>query len=155
MNNIEKLIQQSLQYRDLIDEYAALATQCSLSDTEADRIQAILDQAESEPLLYFLIDEIDHCLAHQQGLIDAKFIQNQQERLHKTMDQNRLEQILQEIQARSVNFTRKKIEQCQIYLHKQVFYNGAIDGVYGPKTKAAIDLLQQEKNIDFELWSIC
>ncbi len=81
MNDLERLAQAPLRYRDLIHEYCALVTRHCLLDSEFNRLLEILKLAEEDTLLSFLLNEIDHFLASELNLIDEAFIQNQQEKL--------------------------------------------------------------------------
>jgi hypothetical protein len=70
----------------VIQEYYRLVCQPTLSEREADRLQEILEQAQQDLMLDFLIDEFDHILGHELGLIHEKFIQEQQDRLKPLID---------------------------------------------------------------------
>jgi hypothetical protein len=155
MNNMEIMVEHSLEYRNIIHDYWTLASRPTLTESEADRLEQILHKAQSEPLLEFLLDEIDHILAHELGLLDEQFIKHQQDELRKAIDQAWCEQVLLEIRNRS--------KAIQTYLKGKGFYTGAIDGQIGPRTQEAIALLKKEANLKFErleffdveTWSIC
>jgi hypothetical protein len=70
----------------VIQEYYRLVCQPTLSEKEADRLREILEQAQQDLMLDFLIDEFDHILGHELGLIHEKFIQEQQDRLKPLID---------------------------------------------------------------------
>ncbi|MDJ0708433.1 MAG: hypothetical protein QNJ46_34620 [Leptolyngbyaceae cyanobacterium MO_188.B28] len=123
MDNVT--IQESLlKYKELVYEYCALAVKCTLTDEAADRMVEILQKAESEPLLSFLIDEADHLVAHELGLIDGQLINQQQAKLQQRIETNWIDQLLLDIQLHP-----RKLQQ---FLKEQGLYKGAIDGVCGP-----------------------
>lgn len=149
MNDIEVLVQESLKYTEIIHEYCTLASQQTLTEQQASRLEEILEKAQSDSWLDFLIDEADHILAHELGLIKEQVIQHQQSGLKKSLDRLWCEQVLQEIHQRNQS---KKIQR---YLQERGLYKGAIDGEIGPYTKTAIELLKKESPSDFErtdLW---
>lgn len=55
---------------DLVLEYAKLATQASLTDTEADRLDEILEMATENPTLNFWMTELEHLISHRLGLLN-------------------------------------------------------------------------------------
>ena len=59
-------------YRPLFSEYCQLATCSELSEAQADRMLEILDRAQEDSILDFLIAEADHIIAHEQGLMEEK-----------------------------------------------------------------------------------
>lgn len=139
MNDMETMVQQSLAYKDTIHAYWRLASRPTLTESEADYLEKILNQAQSEPFLEFLLDEVDHLLAHELGLLDEQYIKHQQNELKKSLDQAWFEQLLAEIRSRS--------KDVQKYLQGKGFYKGAIDGQIGPRTQEAIALLKKEENL--------
>lgn len=143
-DDLEVLLQLALPYKDLLKEYCTLALQPTLQDSGANRLEEILQQAQSEPPLDFLIDEADHILAHELGLIKKEFIQHQQQELKKSLDRLWCERLLQNISD------RQRSEAIQKYLRDKGFYTGAIDGKIGPQTHTALKLLKQENNFDEE-----
>ena len=157
MDDMDGLVQQSLKYRKIIYEYCTLASQRSLTQRQADRLEEILQNAQSDYWLGFLIDEADHILAHKLGLINKHFIQHQQNELKKSIDRLWCEQVLQEIEKRNSS------KEIQRYLQDKGLYDGAIDGYIGPRTQTAIDLLKRECHIhpersdcfDIKTWLAC
>ena len=122
-------------HHELVQTYCNLSVQPTLNDRDAAQLDIILAAAEADPLISFLLDEADHMLAHLHGCIDANVIADQQEKLKARLSETSLNQAFQDLAS------RLKSSQCQHlqqYLHEQDFYQGAIDGVMGPLTKAAI-----------------
>ncbi|MGQ4647026.1 peptidoglycan-binding domain-containing protein [Lyngbya aestuarii] len=158
----EVLVQQSLKYKEVIQEYCTLASLSTLTESEADRIEEILLKAQSEPWLDFLIDEADHILAHKLGLMDKQAIKSQQNKLSQLIDRNCLEQQLMEIQNRSQKIQNRS-KEIQEYLKVKGVYHGAIDGKMGSLTRTAIESLKKEGSLDSEIaeffdsgrWSAC
>lgn len=129
-------IQESLlKYKGLVYEYCALAVKCTLTDEAADRMVEILQKAESEPLLSFLIDEADHLVAHELGLIDGLMINQQQAKLKQRIEANWVDQLLLDVQLHP-----RKLQQ---FLKDQGLYEGAIDGICGPATENATAIFMQ------------
>lgn len=142
MNDLEILVEQSLKYREIIGEYLILASQQTLTQRQAARIGEILELAESDSWLDFLIDEVDYILAQELGLIRESVIQYQLQELKKSLDCFWCEQILREIQQ------QKCFMEVQKYLQAQGLYDGSIDGYVGPRTKKAIELYKQEFQVN-------
>lgn len=78
--NHEVFVQECEKYKELLGNYCTLAAKCALTEAEADSMNLILLQAETDTFLSFLIDEADHFLAHELGLIDKTFIHQQQQK---------------------------------------------------------------------------
>ncbi len=144
MGDMEILLQQSLKYGEIIQEYCTLASQRSLTQLQAERIEEILQHAQFDPWLDFLIDEADHILDHELGLIKEPFIKHQQNELKKAIDRLWCQRVLQEIQEQN---SSKKLQK---YLQEEGLYDGAIDGYIGPRTQSAIELLKQRYHLDSE-----
>jgi hypothetical protein len=126
---------QAQQHRDLIQTYCQLSVQPALSEHDTKRLDAILAEAESDPLISFLIDEADHMLAHLYGFIDENDITDQQQKLQTCLSEAWLNQAFQDLAYRLQASQCKSLQQ---YLKEEGFYNGDIDGVMGQSTKAAM-----------------
>jgi fumarylacetoacetate (FAA) hydrolase family protein len=142
MGDIEILIEQSLKDKEIIHEYWALASQQTLTQQQAERIEEILQLAEFDPWLDFLIDEVDHILAHELGLIREPIIQHQLQELKKSLDRFWCEQVIQEVQKQN------RSKEIQKYLQSKGLYDGLIDGYIGPRTRTALELYKQEFQVD-------
>jgi hypothetical protein len=152
----DEFVQASMKYHEILSEYCTLAVCDSLDDRQAERIAEILTQAEVNPLLNFWIDEADHLIAHQLGLIDEEIIQSQQNQLRSFIRKAWIDLLLQEIQD--------KTKAVQVYLKHQGTYQGEVDGQLGPSTRAAIQSLQTKNNRvanhilwndSLQSWSVC
>jgi hypothetical protein len=86
--NRRPFMQELTEYKDLLCKYCVLAVKCTLTEAEADSMDLILLQAETDPFLSFLLDEVDHLLAHELGLIDKTFIQQQQQKFSAELAAN-------------------------------------------------------------------
>lgn len=144
MDDIELLVQESVKYKPIISEYWKLASQPMLTQQQAERIEEILQSAQSDPWLDFLIDEADHILAHELGLIKEQVIQHQVQELKKAVDRFWCEQVLQEIQRQN------RSKEIQKFLRSKGLYDGAIDGYIGPRTRIALELYKQEFKVNCE-----
>lgn len=123
------------QHRDLIQTYCQLSVQPGLNDKDTEHLDAILAQAETDPLISFLIDEADHMLAHLYSFIEEDDITQQQEKLQACLSKAWLSQAFEDLSHRLQSSQCKNL---QTYLKEQGFYQGAIDGVMGPSTKTAM-----------------
>jgi fumarylacetoacetate (FAA) hydrolase family protein len=149
ISDIEIVVQQSRKYTEIFHEYCTLASQQTLTEMQADRLEKILQKAQSDTWLDFLIDEADHILAHELGLIKEKAIQHQLHELKKSLDRIWCERIIQEIQKQNRS---KKIQK---YLQEEGLYDGAIDGYIGPRTQTALELLKKQKSHSFPFGADC
>lgn len=122
-------------HRDVVLNYCQLSMQPQLSEQDAERLDAILAVAQTDPLLSLLIDEADHMVAHLYNFIDEREIADQQQKLQTCLSEVWLNEAFQDLSS------RLKASQCkslQMYLQAEGFYRGAVDGVMGPVTKAAM-----------------
>ena len=126
---------QAQLHRDLIQTYCQLSVQPTLNKNDADRLDTILATAETNPLISFLIDEADHMLAHLHNLINENNITEQQQKLQTCLNEAWLNEAFQDLAQRLQESQCKTLQQ---YLHQRGCYNGAIDGVMGQSTKAAM-----------------
>ncbi|ASC72296.1 hypothetical protein XM38_032520 [Halomicronema hongdechloris C2206] len=86
MYDYEALAAATQRYRPLLGEYWHLAMEPSLDEAAADRVEAILQQAQADPWLSLLLDEVDYLLAHVQGLLDEDLIADQQAKLRTLLE---------------------------------------------------------------------
>ncbi|WP_346294004.1 peptidoglycan-binding domain-containing protein [Sphaerothrix gracilis] len=140
MKSSKALAAAAVQYRATIETYCQIAVRPELSEAEADQLSAILEQAQTDSSLSFLLDEVDHLLAHRHNLIDEKQIRLQQLRLQAKIEGEWLEELLLDVQTSS----RLEREALQQYLRAKGVYAGSIDGICGPQTQAAIKALSSE-----------
>jgi hypothetical protein len=89
------LVEQALAYKPIVQEYCQLALLPTLDDQAANRLEAILYQAEAEPLLSLLLDEADYLVAHHQNAIQEQYIQRQQQQLRQAIESLWIELLMQ------------------------------------------------------------
>ncbi len=123
------------EHRDLIQTYCQLTVQPALSNSDTTRLADILATAETGPLIRFILDEADHMLAHLYNFIDDRDIAEQQQKLQTSLSDAWLNQAFQDLAYR---LQASQCQSLQQYLKEQGFYEGAIDGVLGQSTKAAM-----------------
>lgn len=76
------------EYGQLLREYCRLASCKKLTDKDADRLTKILTLAEADKQLSFLLNEADHFMAHELGLLESNKRQdymNQQAKLSECL----------------------------------------------------------------------
>lgn len=145
---ISELLPQAQAYSPLVHEYCQLALQPTLDEAAAERVDEILQQAENDPMLSLLLDEADHLVAHARGLIDADYVATQQQRLQTSLEALWVEQLI--LDLRSQQFHQDDRIRLQSFLKHQGVYDGSIDGVCGPKTWAAVEVVRQAGILDAE-----
>jgi len=134
VNDIQSL---RLRYQGLLIDYFDLAARPSLSDEDADQLDEILEQAESDEILSFLLSEIDYVLAKQLHLFDD-------EHTRKYADQQAwLREYLPQCNPESLACYR----ELQRLLQRRGFYNGPVDGVMGDYTHKAVKEFQKEESL--------
>jgi len=140
------------EYAAIAQEYYRLSLRPWPSNADGDRLSAILQMAESDRLLSFIIDETDHILGHELGLIDLTAIRDQQDHLRHALDGSWVNQIVQESCDRhGARVPKASLEQAQVRLKQEGLYKGAIDGDYGPATQQAFDSLRQALTRELKL----
>lgn len=126
-------------YDFIADRYYRLSIQDKLGPRDKEEMDSILQMATNNREFEFLLNEVDHMVAHDLDLIDPEYIQAQQKEL-----ENRL-------------FFKKFAEQVSEHIQGKLrglgLYQGAVDGFYGKETKQSVQLatkkvqkhLKQEK----------
>lgn len=148
MSDAITFTQHAHKYRDVIQEYCDISAQGTLCDQEADRIEAILAAATTDPMLSFLIDEADHMLSHLYRFIDEETITQEQNKLRDKLEASWVDQVLLDASTRLKDAQRKNLQQ---YLKEKGFYTGSVDGVVGPQTEAAIQNCSESGDLAHQL----
>lgn len=126
-------------YEFITDRYYQLSMQHKLGPRDEKEMDSILEMATRDRRLEFLLNEVDHMVAHDLDLIDPDYIQAQQNDLEKRLVLKKCsEQVSEHIQDKLRGFG---------------LYEGAVDGYYGKETKQSLrfatkkvqKLLKQEK----------
>lgn len=116
-----------LKYAKLLSDYQEIALTHELTDADSVRLEAIYAEAESHPMLNFLMTEIDQNLNRQLGLLDDGDIEaykDQQAWLREHLEQ--------------MPFDYEYRQDFQRLLAEEGFYKGPIDGVLGPRSAKAM-----------------
>ena len=131
-------------YRPLFSEYCQLATCSELSEAQADRMLEILDRAQEDSILDFLIAEADHIIAHEQGLMEEKNkqrVRQWQYFLDRTVFSDcpeTMEVLIGQLQRLTGQLqSRWRAEGCHL---------GSEDGVLGQRTQEAVPAFETAKN---------
>jgi hypothetical protein len=137
------LLSEAQKRSDIIMEYLHLAVLETLTEPQADRMEQILENAESDSILAFLIDEADHIIGHELDLIDSDRIAAQQETLQQKLDKTWVQLIISRSRLdRYAQLPKETLEDAQQQLQKRGLYDGPIDGQCGEETKAAFRKLE-------------
>lgn len=97
--SISKLV---FDHGRIMQEYCQLASRKQLSEQDAERLKEILTLAEANPELTFLLNEADHFMAHELGLLDdskRKTYKDQQSKLREYLGSHPQSSINTNIQA--------------------------------------------------------
>jgi len=135
-------------------EYCRLASRPTLSEVEADRMAEILESAQSDSLLDFLINEADHLLAHNLDLIDEYLIKNEQAKLGVKLRKflispNNNDSDTSLVWNQDLNYGIQNLsKRLQQELKQEGFDPGPIDGFYGPRTQEALKSFYHAKRLD-------
>lgn len=158
------------EHGNLLADYQELALYRELTDEAADRLDLIYAAAEKDPMLNFLLTEVDHVLNRRLGLLTNKAVEgykDQQAWLRERLEQSPLEHDnRQEVQkmlaeegfyegpidgvigSRSTQALKQMTTQVQKHLFQRGFYNQDIDGFFGKSSSQAVKAFQQSKSLD-------
>jgi murein L,D-transpeptidase YcbB/YkuD len=132
----EPLLQAYDSYEQVLRNYHRLISSVELSDKDAERMDKILEQAESDEVLNFLLGEVNYILGQRFGLFDNLNInvyKNQQAYLRE-----HLEHIPNVLDLH---------RELQKELRKRGFYSGPIDGIFGQDSRMAVKSFQKDSNL--------
>lgn len=102
------------KYGEILRAYCQLASQKHLSESDAERLTEILILAETDGALSFLLNEADHFLAHELGLLSN----NDRDRIKKQQ-----ESLRERIGFQPSVTTRSKVPALQnlVFSHSEIF----------------------------------
>lgn len=115
------------KYSGLLTDYQRIVLTNELTDQHSERLEDIYAEAERHPMLNFLLTEIDHKLNTQLGLLSDEAVEtyrDQQSWLREHLEQ--------------IPFGYQHRHNVQRLLAEEGFYEGPIDGVFGPRSTQAI-----------------
>jgi Putative peptidoglycan binding domain len=125
------------RYSEVLQEYYKLVVSAELSDEDAECMDKILTQAESDEVLNFLLSEINYILGQKIGLFSD-------ENIKKYKDQQAYLREYLQIVTGDFNTCR----ELQKELRKRGFYYGPIDGVFGRDSRMAVKKFQVESQLN-------
>ena len=129
--------------RTIVSEYFTLSVLNQLTEKQANRTAEILEQAEHDPLLSFLLDEADHAIGHLLNLIDVEETREEQVMLRRSIDRNWINWSVTRARVKNdLSIPQYTLKQAQASLKEQGLYQAEIDGVCGEKTKEAFQQLE-------------
>lgn len=144
-NLVEEILRACERRLRIVSEYYTLAALPTLDENKAQQMEKFLKLAERDLLLSFLLDEADHIVGHELGLINADEIHEQQNRLQQAIDKTWITVMLKN------ESSEDSLKQAQVYLQRTGFYNGPIDGQYNELTQEAFSNLWQEVKQQYRL----
>jgi hypothetical protein len=124
-------------YEKVLRRYYSLCAQPDLSEAEADCIETILEQAESDELLSFFLTEIDYLVGQTLGLYDEKHIRSYRDQ------QAWLREHLDRLNPGEIEYHR----ELQKWLQKIGWYKGPLDGVAGKDFRQAVEGFQRSRQL--------
>jgi murein L,D-transpeptidase YcbB/YkuD len=125
------------QYHLKVMDYCRLSSSPNLSEEDADRLEAIMAEAESDEVLNFWLIEVDQILARKLGLLDAEHsasYADQQAWLR--------EYLVPQIQE---DLTHNR--ELQELLRRKKCYQGPVDGVFGKDSVKAVEKFQEQERL--------
>ena len=129
--------------RNIVSEYFTLSVLDRLTEEQANRTADILNQAETDPLLSFLLDEADHAVGHLLNLINVEETRAEQAVLRRAIDRNWITWSVTKARVENNSLVPQyALKQAQASLKKQGLYQAEVDGVCGEKTRAAFQQLE-------------
>ena len=100
---------------DLVLEYALLAARCQLSELEGKRMSNILELAQEDDIICFLINEVDYFICSELGLLDEEnlhYYKNQEARIKEFIGVKLESDLVREASlSLGVNYHQKVIEK--------------------------------------------
>jgi Putative peptidoglycan binding domain len=132
----EFLVKAYDSYKHVLGDYHRLISSVKLSDEDAELMNQILEQAESDEILNFLLGELNYIVGQRLGLFDNQNInayKNQQAYLREYLD--------------CIPSFLDKHRELQKELTKRGFYSGPIDGIFGQDSRMAVKSFQEDSNL--------
>ena len=121
------LLTATKQHDELLTNYQELSLCNELTDKASDQLDQIYAKALNDPMLNFLLTEIDHILNSYLGLLSDEAVggyKDQQAWLRERLEQT--------------PFEHRNCQEVQKMLAEAGFYEGPIDGVIGPRSTQAL-----------------
>ncbi|MGD1930972.1 MAG: peptidoglycan-binding protein [Leptolyngbyaceae cyanobacterium] len=168
-NTSASLTAASQQHKEKLAEYYRLSLCGELSDEDAERLEWIYKEAESDPCLNFFIEEIDYLINHRLDLLNANHhleYENQKSWLREHLqevpldedDRKEMQKLLREfnyykgpidgvIGVRSTEAIQKFHHDAQRTLAEKGFYHQEIDGIFGMSSVAAVKQFQKTEKL--------
>ena len=139
-NFIEKMLESSGKYSNILHEYCELAAIPELSEADSDRLSQILEQACSDRALGFLLNELDFFIAKKLELLNQESVSN-----YKDQQAFLREHLNQEENSECNPKYAKSLQQ---KLKSLNYYSGPIDGVLGSRTTDSLKQFQTSKQLE-------
>lgn len=134
---IEDFAQATRNYQSILLKYCTLATRSTLSEADADDLDRILAQAETDELLNFLLIEFDHLIAEELNLFDQQHLSGYEDQ------QAYLREHLVQLTPEDLAYYR----ELQKLLQKVGCYRGPVDGVFGEDSRKAVEEFQESADL--------
>ena len=132
----KSLLQAYDNYKQILHDYHKLISKVELRNEEAERMDKILEQAESDEILNFLVAEVNYIVGKKNGLFNNENVYEYKNQ------QSYLREYLEHI-PRCLN----KHRELQYELRIRGFYSGPIDGIFGQDSRTAVKSFQKNSNL--------
>lgn len=127
----------SHNYQGILLEYCFLAALPTLSEEQADYLDRILAQAETDEILNFLLIEFDHVIAKKLNLLSDQHLPQYEDQ----------QAYLREHLVRFTPEDPAYYRELQKLLRDQGWYRGLVDGVFGEDSRQAVKQFQESAHL--------
>lgn len=136
-NEAETFAQASYNYQGILLEYCYLASLPALSEEQADYLDRILAQAETDEFLNFLLIEFDSIIAKKLHLLNDQHLPRYEDQ------QAYLREHLIQLAPEELAYYR----ELQKLLQDKGCYRGPVDGVFGEDSRKAVEQFQEAAHL--------
>jgi murein L,D-transpeptidase YcbB/YkuD len=135
---LETMIEKaSFQHYLTLRNYHELSLKPELSDDDVNQLDQILEKGELDPMLSFLLGQLDYLIAKQLGLCDERHTATYR-------DQKAwLREHLELLQPEDIEYHR----ELQELLQRKGYYKGPVDGVAGKDFRNAVKAFQEKSHL--------
>lgn len=121
----------------LAQAYYRLASRPELTDEDVQQMDEVLEKAESDSVLNFLIGEMDYLLAKRLSLLSEEALEHE----------NQQAWLREYLGTPPASYPTEYRQEVQTLLKEKGYYEGKIDGVLGEETRSAIQAFQKASRL--------